>query len=308
MRIEVFIMSYQLTVLPDMMGQITNSDGDFPVFVREDSSDGTDENCRSYTSQYHWHPDLEFIYYREGGNEFFINGSTVRVEAGQALFINSRRLHCSNPSPTTHRSFICVRIRPNIFTNEAKAGAEYFERKFSAGASDYMILDSQNEEHKVIIDGILAMAEIIQLVEYRPLSVISAALGLTEKMGELITDAAFAYNANRDHGIYIDMVEYIRDHYAEKIKTDDIASAGRVSRAKVFQLFDQYAHISPNTYVINYRITKSCELLRDSGMSIMEISEKCGFSNLVYFYKKFRQKYGKTPTAFRAEMFNMRGV
>ena len=30
--------------------------------------------------------------------------------------------------------------------------------------------------------------------------------------------------------------------------------------------------------------------------------------NLVYFYKKFRQKYGKTPTAYRAEIFNMPGA
>jgi AraC-like DNA-binding protein len=293
-------MSNQLTVLPDMMGQITNSGGDFPVFVRDDISDGTDEITRSYTSQYHWHPDLEFIYYREGGNEFFINGSTVRVESGQALFINSRRLHCSNPNPTTRRGFICVRIRPGMFTADAKAGAEYFERKFSAGGPDFMVLDSQNEDHKAIIDGIISMAEKVSEVENRPLSVLSAALELTEKMGELIPDAAFADNANRDHGVYIDMVEYIRDHYAQKIKTDDIAAAGHVSRAKVFQLFDQYAHISPNTYVINYRITKSCELLRDSSMSIMEISEKCGFQTSSYFSRVFCKEKGITPREYRA--------
>jgi AraC-like DNA-binding protein len=297
-------MSYQLTVLPDMMGQITNSSGDFPVYVRDGVSDGADDITRSYTSQYHWHPDLEFIYYREGANEFFINGSTVRVEAGQAVFINSRRLHCSNSHPANPRSFICVRIRPNIFTTEAKAGAEYFERKFSAGGPDYMILDSQNEGHKAIIDGIVAVAEKMRNVETMPLSVLSAALELTEKMGEMIPDAAFADNTNRDHGIYIDMVEYIRDNYAQKIKTDDIAAAGRVSRAKVFQLFDQYAHISPNTYVINYRITKSCELLRDSGMSIMEISEKCGFQTSSYFSRVFCKEKGITPREYRASARN----
>ena len=293
-------MSYQLTVLPDMMGQITNSSGDFPIYVRDDISDGTDEIARSYTGQYHWHPDLEFIYYREGGNEFFINGSTVKVGTGQALFVNSRRLHCSNPNPTPRRSFICVRIRPNIFTADAKAGADYFERKFSAGAPDFMILDSQNEEHKAIIDGIITVAERMPEVDSKPLSVISAALELVQTMGELIPDAVFTDNTNRDHRIYIDMVEYIRDNYAQKIKTDDIAAAGRVSRAKVFQLFDQYAHISPNTYVINYRITKSCELLRDSSMSIMEISEKCGFQTSSYFSRVFCKEKGITPREYRA--------
>ncbi len=41
----------------------------------------------------HWHVDLELTYIIHGHMWYFVNGETVRLDEGQAIFVNSRQLH-----------------------------------------------------------------------------------------------------------------------------------------------------------------------------------------------------------------------
>ena len=55
----------------------------------------------------------------------------------------------------------------------------------------------------------------------------------------------------------------------------DIARAGAVGQSKCCKLFHQYFSQSPIAYLIQYRLTKSVELLRDTDMSMTEIAFFC---------------------------------
>ena len=80
------------------------------------------------------------------------------------------------------------------------------------------------------------------------------------------------------------------------------------SRRNFYIHWNNVFNLSPVNFRLNEQLADAADMLKETNLSIKEISEKCGFSNIVYFYKKFGQKYGRTPTAFRAEMFTMRGV
>jgi len=53
------------------------------------------------------------------------------------------------------------------------------------------------------------------------------------------------------------------------------------------------------SYLTEYRISKSIELLADSSRSMTEIAWKCGFSGSSYFTETFRKRLGCTPTEYR---------
>ena len=95
------------------------------------------------------------------------------------------------------------------------------------------------------------------------------------------------------------MLEYVRTHYTERIRVDDIAAAGSVCRAKGCQIFKQYLNRSPNDYVTSFRLEKGAELLKGTDLSITEIAGSCGFSGASYFTELFTRYKGITPTAYR---------
>ena len=54
-----------------------------------------------------------------------------------------------------------------------------------------------------------------------------------------------------------------------------------------------------HSYVKDYRIHAAADLLRQTGLSIAEISEKVGYSNQSKFTESFKQRMGGTPLAYR---------
>lgn len=58
-------------------------------------------------------------------------------------------------------------------------------------------------------------------------------------------------------------------------------------------------NMSPTEFVNKLRVQHASFLLRSSNLSITEVCYNCGFSNLGWFYEKFRQHTGLSPQQFR---------
>ena len=142
----------------------------------------------------------------------------------------------------------------------------------------------------------------IDEIQIRPLTVMAEAITIVEAIGEHILDQHSGQKNQRDYMTFLHMTMYIENHYAEKLKMEDIAHSGLVSRAKAYRLFEQYVRITPNQYLLRYRITKSSELLLDTTLSITDISELCGFSSPGYFTSMFRREKGMSPREYRMAM------
>jgi YesN/AraC family two-component response regulator len=49
------------------------------------------------------------------------------------------------------------------------------------------------------------------------------------------------------------------------------------------------------------RFQKAVMLLLDTDLSVEEIAEAVGYENLSYFYRQFKERYGRTPRKYRME-------
>ncbi len=102
--------------------------------------------------------------------------------------------------------------------------------------------------------------------------------------------------------IYVNTaVEYIHEHY-NHIRVNDIAAYLGISRYYFAHIFKEKLHISPQEYLLSYRLEQSARLLRSTELSIRQISEKAGYDNPLTFSKIFKNAYGLSPKYYREKM------
>lgn len=132
-----------------------------------------------------------------------------------------------------------------------------------------------------------------------PLLIMSHAIMIAQMIGSHIEDTSESEADTKKQYEFLNMTAFIQNHFGDKITVDDIAQAALVSKAKAGRLFQKYVRTFPNDYLNNYRLMKSAELLRDTHLSMTEISEYYGFQTPSYFTSCFRKSKSMTPREYR---------
>jgi two-component system, response regulator YesN len=94
-------------------------------------------------------------------------------------------------------------------------------------------------------------------------------------------------------------IEYINQHYNQKIVLDDVAAQVFLNRSYLSQLFKKEMEVSFGDYLEKIRINNSKHLILDSTKSMSEVAESVGFSNQNYFTKVFKKVTGVSPLKYK---------
>ncbi|MEG4804750.1 helix-turn-helix transcriptional regulator [Microcoleus sp. ARI1-B5] len=73
-----------------------------------------------------------------------------------------------------------------------------------------------------------------------------------------------------------------------------------MSQLQFSHMFKVAIGIAPYQYLLQQRIERAKELLKQKERSIVEIALECGFNSHSHLSKQFRQLTGMTPKAYRA--------
>jgi len=95
------------------------------------------------------------------------------------------------------------------------------------------------------------------------------------------------------------VTEYCMEHIGEDITIDDLAEISGYSRYHFSRMFHKYQGITPMAFISDLKMRLAVRLLQTERLSIKEIAEKCGFMDVSYFCKVFRNSQGVSPARFR---------
>ena len=105
--------------------------------------------------------------------------------------------------------------------------------------------------------------------------------------------------ANRKY-VVDKIVEYIEDHYNEKISLDQIAENMYLSPFYISRIFKSETGSAPIRRLINIRLEKAKELLEGGYQgSIQEVAAMVGYDDAYHFSKLFKKRYGVSPSQVR---------
>ena len=95
------------------------------------------------------------------------------------------------------------------------------------------------------------------------------------------------------------MLRFVEEHYAEELTVERIADSVALSESACLRSFRQLLGTTPIQYVKQYRIEKAAGLLLTTRLRTGEIGAECGFADLSYFTKTFREIKHCTPREYR---------
>ncbi len=99
---------------------------------------------------------------------------------------------------------------------------------------------------------------------------------------------------------------YIHDHLAQDLDLELIAEAVNLSKNQLIRIFKKELGISPINYLWQLRTSVALESLKHSGLSIDEITERCGFASRYHLSRKVKEHSGLAPAEYRRQYWQSR--
>lgn len=242
----------------------------------------------------HWHFAFEAVVLLSGEIDYIVNGQHYKLMPGEGILINSNALHSSVCSETCESKILF--FSPQIFRENHYIYHKYIER-VTGSALAAVLIDGSQKWHHQLKDSIEQAFDACSLAEdgyelevlrclYTALQTLTKTLPLQPDMGRAI---------KQEHiNTVKHMIDYIQNHYTDKIGVDDIAGAGAVCRSTCNNLFREILGQTPIEYLMCFRVEKGSEMLA-RGATVTESAMACGFNSVSYFSEVFKRIRGITP-------------
>ena len=99
-------------------------------------------------------------------------------------------------------------------------------------------------------------------------------------------------------GLVRSLLSYMQQNYTSPLSVESLAKKFGYSRSRLSHIFRDHFGCSFSEYVHGLRCRQAASLLRESDLTILEISMVSGFECIRTFYRAFKQCYGMTPTQY----------
>lgn len=189
---------------------------------------------------------------------------------------------------------LCFRIKNNVELSHipvviltAKATDEEKILGYQRGADVYITKPFNPELLQAVVDNLLTVRGKLRnmiLFESGKLSTISKA-----KMEEVKLSAA-------DQAFINKLYELIDKNISDStLNISAISNEMCMSRASFFRKIKSLTGVTPNNFILIYRLNRAIEMIRSQKYRFSEISDLLGFSSQSYFSRCFKQHFGITP-------------
>lgn len=279
--------------------------------LRETVSHGSEEYPFKYYKEdiwlfdfhcvdWHWHSEVEFVFIEKGTAEFLVGSERYVLGSGTGIFVNSQVIHRFESSESA--------VIPNIvFAPSLLAPPEsLIYRKYIQPLLDSSIeclvfspdVSWQND----VLNALLSVFDVQEeesACEIKTAELLLRIWGVIYENAR-VSEKIFSAGASaRTQAQLQIMMQYIHKNFSRKISLEEIARTVSVSKSSALNIFNKYLHISPVSYLVNYRLKRAAGLLIATDGSVCSIAGDTGFENMGYFCRRFKELFSMTPGQYR---------
>lgn len=264
------------------------------------------------TTTLHRHGYIQINYVRKGSGNHLINKNTVKISTGDIFIIPPYIPHMittdpDDPLEIIEFEFSTKFILPDQQSIEQCAGYLDF-----AYLEPFMVAEDQlkprfnlNKQLQVDVEAILG--EVLEESrEHQPgyvLIVKALLLKLLVMIGRAYTREIEGTETEKTFQRYKSMIalskDYIDAHYAQNLSLKEISDYVGYSQSHFCYLFKAITGKTAVEYINSVRVQKAINLLKNTKLSVLDISLEVGFNTISNFNKTFKLITGLTPRDYR---------
>jgi AraC-like DNA-binding protein len=232
------------------------------------------------------HPGIEVAWCHRGSAEYWVGARRIVLRPGQAIVVPTDVEHATLPEPGTI------------------AGSLLLEPGALARAEE--VLETRLRDTRLLLGDDARPS---------PLMVLAGLLereAFTERHGhalavDALTDAVVVEvlregderPARRESDPRVKRaIDLICARYAEPLTIDEMARAAHMSRFHFSRVFRTETGKTPYRYLLDVRLTRAAELLRERRCAVTDAALSVGWNDLGRFGRMFREVHGVAPSEF----------
>ncbi len=239
----------------------------------------------------HDHDYYELFLVQQGHVHHWVNGLEELLEPGHLVFVRPSDRHALQGVPSTGSRILNVMFRIDTAEHLVERYADVFRGRFFWQPGPLPVtLRLRGSQAERAINSMLTLDTSLRSlarIELVLMSIMTHALDA----GDIVDDRA--------PGWLLNACRATREPRVFRQGAEGFLTAAGRSQEHVCRQARRYLGLSPTQYVNRIRIQHAAMLLAGTERGLPDIAQDCGFENLSYFHRLFREQYGTTPRGYR---------
>lgn len=246
------------------------------------------------TVNQHWHQSVELIYILSGSANVTVKETTYPLKEDDLLLINPYQVHSLQADHCVIASF---QIQLAMFDKNVLSEIPLHFDCNSTITDDKSIFYDTKRLLALLIKSNTEQNNRTQILNisfsYALLHELIFKFGIEEKQEDIA--------GNQTLSRMEEILNYISDHYHEKISLNTLAEVTYLTVPYLSRIFKKYIGINFSEYLTNVRLNFAVSDLVNTNDTIENIAEKNGFPNSRSFVTAFKHANGLLPSEYRKD-------
>lgn len=258
-------------------------------------------------NRWHYHEEVELIYFHKGSGTQFVGDNIRHFKAGDIVLVGSNLPHYWK-----YDDIHFLEKEDEIPFSSAIHFHENFLGDQFLDIPECKVIKGLLEKAKrgLLING-PATKDISILIERvfqveglnRIIALLKCLIAFSEVSDSIkLSSMGFHYNLSAaEHDRINCIYNYTLRHFNQKIYLKEIADLANLAPNSFCRYFKLKTGKTYSCFLTEIRVGYACKLLLDNKQSVKQISFESGFDNFSCFHKSFKKITGKTPQSYKKE-------
>ena len=251
---------------------------------------------------FHFHNDFELMCVLDGEGFVSTQNQQIPLFPGNVVLMNSVEPHeiTGGGQPVTvvilqvSNHFLMdyfPRIRNLVFEKHNLSGLCSAEELEPLWSSLFVLLKTYLQEQDCYeLTCVSALCQIFSFL-------------LSHVPHQILSDREYEQRKKQFHRI-VRIFSYIDDNYQSPIRLADVAEQEGLTTTHLSHLFTEQYGVSFQEYLNSVRFEHCLRLIGDPSLTLTDVSEASGFSELKYMTRLFESRFGMKPKEYRQALIS----